>query len=95
MLAANARSDGWHPTCYILFCNLNFIRGLNTMRAALPIVGVILILLGLIWVGQGVGLIPGSFMTGQLFWAFAGAVCILIGTSALYFTFRRPKVKAE
>ena len=28
---------------------------------------------GVVWLGQGVGLIPGSPMTGQAGWAVAGA----------------------
>lgn len=39
-------------------------------------------LVGLVWVGQGFGLIPGSFMTGDVFWAVAGIA--LIGAAATY-----------
>ena len=45
----------------------------------LLIVGAILLLVGLLWLGQGVGLIGGSFMTGEALWAVIGAVCIAIG----------------
>lgn len=31
---------------------------------------------GIVWLGQGLGLIPGSFMTGQAGWAVAGAVML-------------------
>jgi hypothetical protein len=43
------------------------------------IVGVVLILVGLVWIGQGVGLIGGSFMTGEAIWAFIGAGCAVFG----------------
>jgi hypothetical protein len=43
------------------------------------IVGVVCLLLGLLWIGQGVGLLPGSFMTGQLMWAFIGLVLVVVG----------------
>jgi len=33
-------------------------------------------LVGLIWVFQGIGLLPGSFMTGDSFWAAAGLALI-------------------
>ena len=33
--------------------------------------------MGLIFLGQGLGLIPGSFMTGQAFWALVGAVLVI------------------
>ena len=37
---------------------------------------------GLVWIGQGVGVIPGSFMTGDSFWALAGAA--LVAIAAVY-----------
>ncbi len=49
------------------------------MRNAAPWFGGVLLLIGIIWVLQGINVLPGSFMTGQLFWAFAGAVCIIAG----------------
>jgi hypothetical protein len=36
-------------------------------------------LLGLVWLGKGIGLIGGSAMTGSTFWAAAGVVLVLIG----------------
>lgn len=41
-----------------------------------------LALVGGVWIGQGLGYIPGSFMTGDPFWAFAGTV-LVIGAGAL------------
>ena len=43
------------------------------------IIGGVLVLLGAVWIGQGVGLLPGSFMTGQLQWAIVGLVLLAIG----------------
>jgi hypothetical protein len=40
--------------------------------------GALLGLLGLVWVGQGLNLIKGSFMTGQAQWAVIGIVLILV-----------------
>jgi hypothetical protein len=51
------------------------------------VVGVALCLVGAVWIGQGVGLIGGSFMTGQALWAVFGAIAILAGVSLL----RRPR----
>lgn len=42
------------------------------------IAGVLIGLLGLVWVGQGLNLIKGSFMTGQGQWAVIGVVLILV-----------------
>ncbi len=38
------------------------------------VIAALLALVGFVWLGQGVGLIPGSFMTGQAFWAVMGVV---------------------
>jgi hypothetical protein len=39
-------------------------------------------LVGLVWIGQGAGLIAGSFMTGDSFWAATGLA--LVAVSGLY-----------
>ena len=43
------------------------------------IIGAILCLVGIVWIGQGIGLIGGSFMTDELFWAFMGALALVFG----------------
>jgi hypothetical protein len=53
------------------------------MRRASVKLAILLDLLGLVWLLQGVGILGGSRMTGQPFWAFAGVVCLL-ASSALY-----------
>lgn len=60
------------------------------MKLGRNIVGVLLTLIGLVWLGQGVGLIQGSFMTGQAQWALIGIICLIIGVGLLYLTNRRP-----
>ena len=50
--------------------------------------GAVISLAGVIWLGQGLGLIPGSFMTGDPFWAAAGAVVAVVG-GALAWSGRR------
>lgn len=37
----------------------------------------ILAVLGVVWLGQGIGLIGGSFMTGDPLWAVIGASLIV------------------
>jgi hypothetical protein len=48
------------------------------------ILGVILVLLGAVWAGQGIGLLPGSVMTGQLMWAIIGLVLLIVGVWLLW-----------
>ena len=49
------------------------------MRIALNIVGVVLLLFGSIWFLQGVNVLPGSFMTGQIRWAVYGGIAVIAG----------------
>lgn len=41
--------------------------------------GVVFVLLGLLWIGQGVDLIGGSGMSGQGRWAVIGTLVVLGG----------------
>jgi hypothetical protein len=43
------------------------------------VIGAALCLVGAVWVGQGVGWIGGSFMSGEAAWAVIGAVAIVLG----------------
>ena len=52
------------------------------MRIRIPI-AVALFVIGVVWIGQGVGMIKGSFMTGQAFWAIMGGVAILFSLALL------------
>ena len=53
------------------------------MRLALRIVAVVLLLAGVVFFFQGIGVIPGSFMTGRSEWAVIGAA-LVAGAGALY-----------
>ncbi|MFV1858414.1 MAG: hypothetical protein ACC647_03590 [Anaerolineales bacterium] len=43
------------------------------------IFGILLILIGVVWFFQGIGVLPGSFMSGQAFWAVAGFLSVISG----------------
>jgi hypothetical protein len=62
------------------------------MRKWLPLVaGVVLLLVGLLWTFQGVGVIGGSFMSGQKLWFDIGVVLALIGLALLILALRTPR----
>jgi hypothetical protein len=48
------------------------------MRPSRVLVAALLALVGLVWIGQGVGIIGGSVMSGSSFWAAVGAALIVI-----------------
>jgi hypothetical protein len=51
----------------------------NVLSVIKGIVGVVCVLLGLLWIGQGTNVLPGSFMSGQAQWAILGLVVLLVG----------------
>jgi hypothetical protein len=58
------------------------------MRIFLNILSACLIAMGIIWILQGVNILPGSFMTGQIVWAWRGAACAVAGALLLIFANR-------
>jgi hypothetical protein len=59
------------------------------MRNLLVAIGVILVVLGGVWTGQGAGLIPGSFMTGSMTWLIIGIICLVVGVGLIVAGARR------
>ncbi len=54
------------------------------------ILGVLLVLVGLVWIGQGLGLLRGSsFMVDDMRWAAAGVVAVVAGAVLLVRARRR------
>ena len=67
--------------------------GGETMRIILNIVGVLMMLMGTIWLLQGINILPGSFMTGQIRWAVYGGGTAFAGLGVVVAANRgRPSV---
>jgi hypothetical protein len=49
------------------------------MKVGLTVAGVLMVLMGTIWFLQGINLLPGSFMSGQIRWAVYGGIAVVIG----------------
>ncbi len=60
-------------------------------RIALIVVGVIALGIGAVWIGQGLGLIPGSVMTGDRTWVYVGLVVGLVGIVLAWLGIRRSR----
>jgi len=43
------------------------------------VVGGLVLLIGAVFAGQGLGYIPGSFMTGDMKWFWIGAAMVIAG----------------
>lgn len=65
------------------------------MRMLMIFIGLLLTLVGGIWLFQGIGVLLGSFMTGQNFWAVAGGFTLLVGLLVLVMGLRRKSSTAR
>jgi hypothetical protein len=52
------------------------------------VLGVLLVLVGLVWIGQGLGYVKGSFMTGAALWAWIGAATAVAGLALISLSLR-------
>ena len=62
------------------------------MKSALLILGLLALLMGLLWVGQGLGLVhwpASSFMIDQRPWVVRGAILALVGLALILLSRRR------
>ena len=53
------------------------------MKIALNILGGLMMLFGTTWFLQGINILTGSFMTGDLHWAVYGGIAIILGVAVL------------
>ena len=58
-------------------------------RVALIVVGVVALLVGVVFAGQGANLIPGSSMTGDRTWLYIGLVLAVVGVVLFVVGLRR------
>lgn len=59
------------------------------MKTALTILGIAALLMGCLWIGQGLGVVAWpstSFMIDERPWALRGALLALVGLALLFFT---------
>lgn len=59
------------------------------MKTGSLVLGIIALLTGGVWILQGTGALPGSFMTGQRMWLVIGLVVAAVGVALVYNGLRR------
>lgn len=64
---------------------------MNYLRIAGMIVGALSVLMGVVWIFQGINVIPGSFMTGDIDWSYRGGVLAVVGLVVLFLSMRKPR----
>jgi signal peptidase I len=68
---------------------VRLVKGHQVIRGLLVIVGVLLTLAGTVFALQGFGVLGGSMMSGNNFWAAAGPVIAVVGLVLLALAARR------
>ncbi len=48
------------------------------------ILGALCVLMGVVWIFQGINVLPGSFMTGNIEWSYRGGVLAVAGLVLLF-----------
>jgi uncharacterized membrane protein len=62
------------------------------MRALFLVLGIAALLIGLLWIGQGTGIVNwprSSFMISQMQWAYYGCALALFGVFIVFWSRRR------
>jgi len=57
-------------------------------RSRLIALAILCGLTGIVWILQGIGMLPGSFMTGQIVWAAIGSVLLFVSGVLAWAAFR-------
>jgi hypothetical protein len=57
-------------------------------RGLLTALAILCDLTGGVWILQGIGVLPGSFMTGEIVWAAIGAVLLFVSGLLLWAAYK-------
>ncbi len=61
------------------------------MKIALSILGILFILVGVVWILQGINILLGSFMSGHIQYTILGVIVFVVGVVLIAFANRRNK----
>jgi uncharacterized membrane protein HdeD (DUF308 family) len=56
---------------------------MSTALKIRTVTGALIAVVGAVWIVQGVGVLHGSFMTGEAVWAVVGVVVVAIGIAVM------------
>jgi hypothetical protein len=64
------------------------------MKWVWNILALIMLLVGTVWILQGINILPGSYMTGNPTWAILGTILAIISVVVFYLANRRSAASA-
>ena len=67
---------------------------MTPVRTGLAIFGGLVLLSGAVFAGQGLGFIPGSYMSGDIKWFWIGSAMVVVGAAVAIAGLLRPARKA-
>jgi hypothetical protein len=59
------------------------------MKIVFNVVAAVLVFFGGVWFLQGINVLPGSFMSGQMRWAVRGGIAVVAGIGLLLWANRK------
>ena len=61
----------------------------SILKTILMIFAILLILMGGVWILQGLSVLPGTFMRGNPQWVINGIITVLVGAGLFWFANRK------
>jgi hypothetical protein len=65
------------------------------LKMAGVIIGALSVLMGVVWIFQGINVLPGSFMTGDINWSYRGGMLAVVGLVVLLLSLRKSGAKGS
>ena len=68
---------------------------MKPLRIGGVVIGALCVLMGVVWIFQGINVLPGSFMTGDIDWSYRGGVLAVVGLVVLFLSLRKSGAKGS
>ncbi len=62
---------------------------MKILKLMLAVIAVMMVIVGGIWILQGLNILPGSFMTGRMEWAWRGGALAIVGIGLFWLARRK------